>query len=364
MLRITISILAFLLLLILPNSAQEQKASYLYHEPLICEGTSLKAHKERLEQYSQLIVNSGSLVNKRGTGDVSRMVLTPDNSHMITFSSIEDWAKIWSLPKLEMVRKIVIDIFPIPTKASVVFEGKTITLSNYGRAETWNLETGESLRKGRAPKRQEVRSAASGLAAATTNGDTVVWNQKTGKTIARFPDPESKVRHLQINDQGTMIAIARESSSSKGGIVTLWRLKDKKPLVEITYDKATFNFLRFASDNSFLAAGAYNGRVILWDLKNMKHQLSFHSGDGIRSLELGPKDSLLSVAGSERFDRGVMALWDVKTGRPIMAHRSSKRIASALLDRSGKYWCFGSWDGSFGFIKYKQARIFIKNQTQ
>jgi hypothetical protein len=189
----------------------------------------------------------------------------------------------------------------------------------------------------------------------TIASNYALWDRATGKELGRFKWEDSRVGVVAYSPDGRTLAMAagQYDDAGKGRVI---RLRDAVTLRERQhFGEQPVCTLRYSPDGKTLAAGNYDGTLVLWDVDTGRERRRIRvSGREVDSLDFSPDGTTLA-AGS--FD-GDLFLWDAATGKQIRmlargeaARRRQIIVNAVVFAPSGKMLVsaegpYGSEDGA------------------
>lgn len=201
-----------------------------------------------------------------------------------------------------------------------------------------------------------VRFANNGLYFATScNKYAFVYDVNTGKKIAKLSaegeDVETPrdlyIRSLCFSPDSKFLATGAEDK-----LIKLWNLSTYQPVLTLSGHDVDVYSLDYSSDSRFIVSGSGDKKLKVWDVNAGKAVMTLGdmtSGptDGVSSVAISP-DSKLVGAGS--LDT-IVRVWDLNSGRlvdKLNGHQDSvysvafnpdgRTIASGSLDKSIRLW--------------------------
>jgi eukaryotic-like serine/threonine-protein kinase len=151
------------------------------------------------------------------------------------------------------------------------------------------------------------------LAAASEDGQVVLWDALTGKEWSALPGEHAEVSCLAFSPDGKLLA------TNNGSHIELWDVSVAKEapvrLHTLEGHNGTVRSLAFSPDGCCLASGTEDGDVRLWDVVSGMEakQLQGHVA-AVSSLAFHPDGKTLASAGWD----GTVRLWHVSAGREMM----------------------------------------------
>ena len=231
----------------------------------------------------------------------------PDGNHVVVSGNWKKPGEVWSLDPLEKVSVAR----PGTPRARYSMDGRYRLDSLEREAHLIDMATNES-----------------------------VWN-------SHLPDPKA----LAFSPDGRQLVIGYDDDARgrNAGSLQILRAADKAILAKISYERATFTFAEFTPDGTTLALGAYNGRIILWDVETGELAGRFHAGDGLRSMTISP-DGKYIAAGGGREMAGYAGLWRISDARPMARFRFQERVAGLDFHDTKPLLAVGHWADGLAVI--------------
>lgn len=220
--------------------------------------------------------------------------------------------------------------------------GKSVDLSQDGK------QLATIVSRGNAQKRQFVQ----------------LWDLTRNRTLGNLDVPgfSVKIPALSFSPDGRQLAIAAESSGSKGK-GWLWDVEMRMPLGRLLHGhdggaSAGVFSVAFSPDSKLIASASDDKTVCLWEITSGKaacNPLRGHK-DAVNAVVFSPDGSRLASASQD----GTVRLWDVATrvplGDPLPENKDSirfwdvafspdgKRLAIAVENRAEKQGEVWLWD--------------------
>jgi WD40 repeat protein len=183
-------------------------------------------------------------------------------------------------------------------------------------------------------------------------GDALrVWDLKTGKQLRRLPGAA----------WGWGLSFSRDGkrllASGNDRVVRLYDFESGKELKRLEGHRNEVWVASFSPDGKYAITGGYDTTLRVWDLDSGKEVRQFEStGDLPRCLAWSPDGKRVAVGhfsnlASFTTSPGTVRVWDVATGKPLLAgkghtgaitavdwSRDGKRIATSSFDRTVRVW--------------------------
>lgn len=184
------------------------------------------------------------------------------------------------------------------------------------------------------------------------NRSTQIYNSETGEKIKTFSDNNAKdgdlyIRSVCFSPDGNFLAAGAEDKTVK-----VWDIDHNRVTQTFTGHELDIYSLDWSSDGRFIVSGSGDKKTKIWDREKGKSILTLGNEevgpkDGVTSVAISP-DGRLVAAGS--LDR-IVRLWDAHTGyflERFEGHLDSvysvafspdgKSLASGSLDKTLKLW--------------------------
>jgi WD40 repeat protein len=142
--------------------------------------------------------------------------------------------------------------------------GSQLAVANDSGTQVWDGDTGALIRKFPAPRASEVYSVAFGpddrlLASAGTGGVCSLWNLETMQQLLALQSQSRAVRALAFSPDGTRLILGGEDQA-----LTICETQTGIELLSLTEPASAIYCAAFSPDGQTIAAGCWDGRVLLW----------------------------------------------------------------------------------------------------
>jgi WD40 repeat protein len=237
--------------------------------------------------------------------------------------------------------------------------------SDDGTLKIWNLsDLSQRPESYGLPKgvRQDIRSVLfmpddKGVIAGSDMGQIFKWKGETGSAApAVFRAHKSSI-HSLLNFKNTLVSV-----SSDGSIRT-WKIMDRS-LDSMQHIRSGFPILcaRVSPDNKVLMCGSTNGRVLSFDLSDLKRAPAVYTflqfGGQVSSLAFSPDGGKLITSNNY----GSLHAWtlvnNALTGTVnTLTGRHTSPVNSIIFSPNGKLMATCSYDGSVHIWNYKDILL-------
>ena len=245
------------------------------------------------------------------TADISRVLFSPDRK-LLASSSLDRTVRIWNARsgrQLHCLRGHSDGVSDLAFSR----DGKYLASCSADRTvKIWDLSS-ERTHIELEPHMGAVESVVIGPRGeriyAGATGGVSVWDPRSGKAVARWPEPRSLCRALAISPDGRLLA-----SAGTRGHVTIRNSRTGKTVSEMTFVDRGHQVLALAFDprGRRLAAAGSRGAVRVWDVASGR-ELPRPSGhtSTVRALAYSPEGSYIAT-GADDYE---VRIWDAGSGR-------------------------------------------------
>jgi len=257
------------------------------------------------------------------TREVTGVAFSPDGQTLAS-ASIDGTLRIWDVrtheqlgPPLRGHEGFVWDVAFGPdgrTVASAGADDHTVRL--------WQVRTPTQLGRPLRAHRFEVVAVGfspDGQTLASAAGGTVrFWSVRTGEPL----DPPV----LERADYVTSIAFSPDGrtlvTGNRGGTLRLWDVRTRQQLGRPLHGYSGHVLaVAFSPDGRILASAGPNRIVQLWDVRTREQLGRLRGNAAFSTLAFGADGrTVAAAAGGTAADDTTVSLWDVHTGRQILAH--------------------------------------------
>ncbi|MHA1312004.1 MAG: WD40 repeat domain-containing protein [Candidatus Helarchaeota archaeon] len=286
---------------------------------------------------------------------------------------------IWNLSNYELEQKIEDDCSIYSINYSP--DGKNIVTDSSNKIKIWNIETGELIREidPNGMKISSPRYSPDGKFIVTGGEDALIkiWKLPKGKLLKKIKGHESGISSVDFSPDGKLLA-----SGSKDHTLRIWEFPSGKQIISFkgkdyvsrlfddkkvppSYRKKWQIFsIRFSSDGNFIAAGALDATVRVFNLKTLKCIVN-HSGHfGLDGYRWGKKQTEKEVPLSKGYhgpvdavdfsqdgltiascgQDGTLQLWDIKTSELMYIFFYKSILHDVKFSPNGMYLAVGGRD--------------------
>lgn len=142
---------------------------------------------------------------------------------------------------------------------------------------------------------QPVRAlafSAEGDLLATAGDDKTIrfWNHADQKETKAFDGPKKSIRCLALSPDGKMIIAGADDSGY------VWHTSNEQPKASVSHDGQGRESVLFAPNSRSFVTGGPDGRVIVWDAKEVLPRFTMRGSGGIWSMAYCAKEETLAVS--------------------------------------------------------------------
>lgn len=201
------------------------------------------------------------------------------------------------------------------------------------------LPRGAVLRLGDGTSKHAVTSVAvtpdgNLIAAAGSDGNALLWDRATGKSLHRFHINAEPVWSAAFSFDSKILALAHK----RGGI-SLWDVRTGKLQRRIEHADSVYS-LAFTPDGGFLTAESGDPAAIgLWDWRTGKPARTFERYNPLsRSVAVSPNGRLLAAAGKQS-----LHIWDLQENQLVLGRQQfdfsvTFSPGGVLIALAGDHW--------------------------
>jgi WD40 repeat protein/energy-coupling factor transporter ATP-binding protein EcfA2 len=114
----------------------------------------------------------------------------------------------------------------------------------------------------------DISSDGATLVGGTEKGQVLSWNLINKTSEALFTIKKNKmVNSVSFSNKGDLLAVGDDA-----GVLRIWDISKRKVVNVLTAHKARINDVKFSRDDHFLASASFDGRVDIWNMKNLNDQ--------------------------------------------------------------------------------------------
>ena len=215
-------------------------------------------------------------------------------------------------------------------------DGKVLATGHIKAIKLWDATTGQALATldDNTKNILQVAFSPDGKLLATAEvGALRLWDLAMKKELRRLVSdkPEERILHgVAFSPDGKTLA----SAEGRAKTVKLWEVATGKELKTFEEHTGWTLGVAFSPDGKTLAVSDGNGQVKLWDVNTRKEKTSLKwQTYGRRPLAFSPDGKLLATTGGDSHN---IMLWDVKTGKDLVALEHKDRVWSVDFSGDGK----------------------------
>jgi len=158
-----------------------------------------------------------------------------------------------------------------------------------------------------------MHMASERAATAYSNGEVVVWDEKSGNALATLDGAGPETTHIfDFSPDGTVIVLPDRDKGAK-----LYNPQTGSLITDLAAEDHVLRTAVFHPDGRHVIAGTVNGTLLIWepikDSKSGDPELLIGHTDTVYNADFSPDSRLLATAS---FDKTVR-VWNVETGQEI-----------------------------------------------
>jgi WD40 repeat protein len=338
------------------KSAVSKKKHFILFVLLLTGSSAQLAYAQENPTGPQIVIQD------RDFSDVSSFALSPDGRRAACGSVFSNLVTFWDITSGQMIRSWPLGI-GAGNVSSIAFssDGRTLLLCRTGRAELWDVATGQMTREFRhedgAVKAAALSPDGRTVCTGGSDGTLKLWNAETGDAIYTLAGHTKSVESVTFSSDGQKLV-----SGSMDATVRLWEASTGN-LIRTFKEKSTFSFVHSVAislDGRTIASGLHDKEVSLWDAETGQKSRSLSTPWILAHVAFSPDGHTLLSSSTGSGDRQVI-LWDVKTGGQIYSISPGGDGPPVAFSRDGKALLTGGesaielWDGTAGRLRYSMA---------
>jgi WD40 repeat protein len=296
-------------------------------------------------------------------GVIHTVAFSPDGTRVVTGSWHAPSLRLWDASTGKNLWACQGEMGGV---VKVIFtpDGKGFFSSNIdGTLRQWDARTGMEMRKFTIPKTYgpvvEMALSTDGKRLTSVNTTpnkaqtVIVWDVQTGKRLIQREGDHPYLGNIMAFSPDAEIA-----AEPKGNLLGLWKIATGKLLLTLDHGKGENleESAAFSPDGRAVAAltstyvrtpRGYDPTVStihLWELATGKTSLRLAGGDRLQAVAYSPDCRMVAAVG-----KGVMQLWDVATGKQLLAYRGQESdvfLGAIAFSRDGTKLVAGYCDST------------------
>ena len=268
--------------------------------------------------------------NSSCTSCKTKALFSPDNKFVI--SAYSDSVQIfdWKARKLFRQMSKTDGSFD---ELAISPDGRYVSVIQYGRAEVWNINTGEHIfgTGSYENKNTSVSFSPDGNFIVTGNEKRMadIWRISDGKKLIALKGYLNQIDEKILNNSYMYwVALSHETKLSPDNkYIAIGNTGNNAKLIDFNTGRIHKTLkghngmvisLNFSNDGKYLATGGVDGKAILWDTETGEIVKAFQFPDkalAIFSVDISPDNKLLATSDWA----GEIVIWDIATGKVLKA---------------------------------------------
>jgi WD40 repeat protein len=182
------------------------------------------------------------------------------------------------------------------------------------------------------------------LISGSSDRSAIIWDVESRTLVHRLLGHTAAIYGVAFMQDGQRAVTASEDTTLR-----LWRVGDGGLIANLTGHAGYIRHgLAVRSSDSMIASGDATGEIRLWDGNTGQYLRSFaKQGEPVGALRFSLDGTrLLSTVGRCTFCKRIQHVWEVATGKELVAYTRQKRtVTAATISPDGKLISAGSFDG-------------------
>jgi WD40 repeat protein/basic membrane lipoprotein Med (substrate-binding protein (PBP1-ABC) superfamily)/DNA-binding SARP family transcriptional activator/energy-coupling factor transporter ATP-binding protein EcfA2 len=270
---------------------------------------------------------SGQLLNsvQATNADITSVTYSPSGDYIAT-TDHDLTAKLWDSQTLTQITSFEGHDSSLLALAFSP-DGERLVTSSSSYVENlfvWNIASGQKIAElGKhglqvtAPIRFDPDN--NWIAAATTDGEVIIWDATTYEEILRFGTEGNLYFGLAVSPDGRRMVASHSTYLSEEGYITIWDLSEFPRVEELDTFYAHADLilgLEFSPDGKRLATGSLDGTAKIWDASTGQEllKLAGHT-DGVLDIAFHPSGETLATASMD----GTIRIWNISQSQEYLS---------------------------------------------
>ena len=161
---------------------------------------------------------------------------------------------------------------------------------------------------------------AEGDLLATAGEDKLIrfWNHADKKEMSDFTGPAKSIRSIALSPDGKMIVAGAEDAGH------VWNTQNERPRGSVNHDGQGVPNVLFAPNSRAFVTGGHDGRVIVWDAKEILPRFTMRGSGGVFGMAYCAKAETLAVCSFRNVNLRRLAFGEITDDE-------RKRVAELLI---------------------------------
>ena len=273
------------------------------------------------------------------TAAIAGLVFRPGHRELAT-TSIDGTARVWRTGGPERL-----DLRPGGPAIAVLARDRVVALTDRGRVTTFALPGGRPSGSFRVPAASTMpppNLSHDGTIVLTFPPNRVdLWSVARRRVVARVRGiAQFEFGDLTLDDR--RLVILRNDPGKPFGVVVDLRTGRRRPLAgPLPTAAPSWRSTDFTADGRLMAAGSFDGAVVLWDPVTGRKVGEFTNRGQVSGVSFSRGGRSLAVGSWD----GTVTIWDVRSRRVLrVLHGPTRGVSGATFSRGGDWLAAGSLD--------------------